>query len=132
MAVVWNVRGKIGFVCVTAALSLMSGVSEVNAGWRWNASGGSVEIAVQTVALGHSAPSGVPGGESGLAAASNAGWLYAAAAAGQPAPVVLPTDRRYPHAVRGGSWDDDPPALRCAARYQSSPSWSRARARGFR
>jgi len=51
--------------------------------YAWgDASGGSVEIAVQTVALGHSAPSGVPGGESGLAAASNAGWLYAAAAAG--------------------------------------------------
>ena len=50
---------------------------------------------------------------------------YAAAEAGHPAPVVLPTDRRYPHAVRGGSWDDDPPALRCAARYQSSPSWSK-------
>ena len=41
-----------------------------------------LQIAVQTVNLGHSAPSGVPGGESGLAAASNAGWLYAAAAAG--------------------------------------------------
>jgi hypothetical protein len=39
-------------------------------------------LAVQSVPLGHSAPSGVPGGESGLAAASNAGWLYAAAAAG--------------------------------------------------
>jgi hypothetical protein len=51
--------------------------------YAWgDASGGSVEIAVQTVALGHSAPSGVPGGESGLAAAGNAGWLYAAAAAG--------------------------------------------------
>lgn len=51
--------------------------------YAWgDASGGSVEIAVQTVALGHSAPSGVPGGESGAAAASNAGWLYAAAGLG--------------------------------------------------
>ena len=39
-------------------------------------------LAVQPVPLGHSAPSGVPGGESGAAAASNAGWLAAAAAAG--------------------------------------------------
>lgn len=27
----------------------------------------------------------------------------------------------YPHVVRGGSWDDDPPALRSAARPTSSP-----------
>ena len=38
--------------------------------------------------------------------------------------MVPPTERRYPHAVRGGSWDDDPPLLRCNARYQSSPKWS--------
>jgi len=50
---------------------------------------------------------------------------YAAVEPGAVGPVVLPTDRRYPHAVRGGSWDDDPPALRCNARYQSSPSWSK-------
>ena len=51
--------------------------------YAWgDASGGSVELAVQTVNLGHSSPSGVPGGESGAAAASNAGWLAAAAAAG--------------------------------------------------
>jgi formylglycine-generating enzyme required for sulfatase activity/mono/diheme cytochrome c family protein len=29
----------------------------------------------------------------------------------------------YPHAARGGSWDDDPPALRSAARRASAPSW---------
>jgi len=29
----------------------------------------------------------------------------------------------YPHAVRGGSWDDDPPALRSAARRASDRSW---------
>jgi formylglycine-generating enzyme required for sulfatase activity len=50
---------------------------------------------------------------------------YAAIEAGAEGPVVLPTEKRYPHAVRGGSWDDDPPALRCNARYQSSPSWSK-------
>ena len=29
----------------------------------------------------------------------------------------------YPHVARGGSWDDDPPALRSAARRGSSASW---------
>lgn len=29
----------------------------------------------------------------------------------------------YPHSVRGGSWDDDPPALRSAARRGSSRNW---------
>jgi formylglycine-generating enzyme required for sulfatase activity len=29
----------------------------------------------------------------------------------------------YPHSVRGGSWDDDPPALRSAARRGSQRSW---------
>lgn len=50
---------------------------------------------------------------------------YAAIETGATGPVTLPTEKRYPHAVRGGSWDDDPPALRCNARYQSSPSWSK-------
>jgi formylglycine-generating enzyme required for sulfatase activity len=40
-------------------------------------------------------------------------------------PVVLPGDARYPHVVRGGSWDDDAPALRCAARHASDASWNR-------
>lgn len=32
----------------------------------------------------------------------------------------------YPHAVRGGSWDDeDPSKLRTAARLQSTPEWKR-------
>ena len=40
------------------------------------------------------------------------------ARAGAPAvaPVAMPTDHIYPHVVRGGSWDHDAPALRCAAR----------------
>jgi formylglycine-generating enzyme required for sulfatase activity len=29
----------------------------------------------------------------------------------------------YPHAVRGGSWNDPAPMLRCAARVPSDPSW---------
>ncbi|MCU0783127.1 MAG: SUMF1/EgtB/PvdO family nonheme iron enzyme [Verrucomicrobia bacterium] len=29
----------------------------------------------------------------------------------------------YPHSARGGSWDDDPPALRSAARRASDRSW---------
>jgi formylglycine-generating enzyme required for sulfatase activity len=29
----------------------------------------------------------------------------------------------YPHSVRGGSWDDDAPMLRSAARTNSSPAW---------
>jgi formylglycine-generating enzyme required for sulfatase activity len=31
----------------------------------------------------------------------------------------------YPHTVRGGSWNDDAPAVRCAARVASDPSWKR-------
>ncbi len=37
-------------------------------------------------------------------------------------PCVLPT-KPYPHVVRGGSWDDDPPQLRSAARRGSDKSW---------
>ncbi|HWP99015.1 MAG TPA: formylglycine-generating enzyme family protein, partial [Vicinamibacterales bacterium] len=40
-------------------------------------------------------------------------------------PVNLPTDRRYPHVVRGGSWADPPERLRSAARRASSPEWNR-------
>lgn len=47
--------------------------------------------------------------------------------AGKPtvAPVVLPTAHIYPHVVRGGSWDHDAPALRCAARMASQVEWNR-------
>ena len=41
-----------------------------------------LQIAVQTVDLGHSAPSGVPGGESGEAAGTGAAWLLLAAGLG--------------------------------------------------
>jgi hypothetical protein len=51
--------------------------------YAWgDASTGKVEIAVQTVALGHSAPSGVPGGESGSAATTIPGWIFLAAGVG--------------------------------------------------
>ena len=51
--------------------------------YAWgDASTGKVEIAVQTVALGHSAPGGVPGGESGSAATTIPGWIFLAAGVG--------------------------------------------------
>jgi formylglycine-generating enzyme required for sulfatase activity len=34
-----------------------------------------------------------------------------------------PGATEYPHVARGGSWDDDPEALRSAARRASDPSW---------
>jgi formylglycine-generating enzyme required for sulfatase activity len=38
--------------------------------------------------------------------------------------VLLPSDRRYPYVVRGGSWDDPAPRLRSAARRGSSEAWN--------
>jgi formylglycine-generating enzyme required for sulfatase activity len=40
----------------------------------------------------------------------------------QRSPVVVP-ETIYPRSVRGGSWMDDPPALRSAARRGSSTDW---------
>jgi formylglycine-generating enzyme required for sulfatase activity len=48
-----------------------------------------------------------------------------AAAPDRSGPVVLPEERRYPHVVRGGSWDDEAAALRCGERRASDPSWNR-------
>jgi len=48
--------------------------------------------------------------------------FYATLSAGARAPVRWP-DEPYPHVVRGGSWDDDAPALRSAARRGSSKAW---------
>src|SRR5262249_44392339 len=39
---------------------------------------------------------------------------------GAVGPVVLPTPEEYPHVARGGSWDDDPEALRSAVRRASN------------
>lgn len=52
--------------------------------------------------------------------------FYATFKSGLPAlsPVLLPTGERYPHVVRGGSWDDDPSFLRSAARRTSEEDWS--------
>jgi formylglycine-generating enzyme required for sulfatase activity len=41
------------------------------------------------------------------------------------APVMMPTERRYPDVVRGGSWDDEAPRLRSAARQGSIKEWSK-------
>lgn len=40
-------------------------------------------------------------------------------------PFVAPTDRRFPHVVRGGSWDEEAAACRCAARRASHREWLR-------
>jgi formylglycine-generating enzyme required for sulfatase activity len=50
---------------------------------------------------------------------------YEAIAPGAIGPVLLPTEARYPHVVRGGSWVDPPRLLRSAARRASAPDWSR-------
>lgn len=39
-------------------------------------------------------------------------------------PVLLPAEKRYPHVVRGGSWDDEASKLRSAARRASESDWS--------
>ena len=39
------------------------------------------------------------------------------------APVLVPTDKRYSHVARGGSWADEPDRLRSAARRHSEESW---------
>ena len=44
---------------------------------------------------------------------------WAAAGGLVAAPVVVPDERRFPHVVRGGSWDDPPAKLRVAARRSS-------------
>ncbi len=44
------------------------------------------------------------------------------AAQPKPSPYKLP-QKLYPHVVRGGSWDDEPPACRSAARRGSSKDW---------
>lgn len=39
------------------------------------------------------------------------------------APVLLPTGQRFPHVTRGGSWADEAPWCRSAARRGSEKSW---------
>jgi formylglycine-generating enzyme required for sulfatase activity len=55
---------------------------------------------------------------------------YAADAYAKPAPagdlpVVIPNERRYAHVVRGGSWKEKAPGLRCAVRRASEKVWSK-------
>jgi formylglycine-generating enzyme required for sulfatase activity len=38
-------------------------------------------------------------------------------------PVLLPTDKRFSHVARGGSWNDKAEVCRSAARGHSDPSW---------
>jgi formylglycine-generating enzyme required for sulfatase activity len=45
-------------------------------------------------------------------------------AAAQQNPWIKSTTS-YPHAVRGGSWHDDAPAVTCTARVASDPSWKK-------
>jgi formylglycine-generating enzyme required for sulfatase activity len=56
-----------------------------------------------------------------------AGDSYKRLAALGPAlsPVVLPTARRYPNVVRGGSWDDSAGSVRSASRQSSRKEWSK-------
>ena len=51
--------------------------------------------------------------------------FYGTLKSGAVAPVLLPTERRYPRVVRGGSWDDDAPRLRSGARRGSGKDWSK-------
>lgn len=51
-------------------LPITEGVNTIVYAWG-DASSGAVEVAVQTVDLSHSSPSGVPGGETGMAASSS-------------------------------------------------------------
>ncbi|MBI3650149.1 MAG: SUMF1/EgtB/PvdO family nonheme iron enzyme [Acidobacteria bacterium] len=51
--------------------------------------------------------------------------FYSTLKANSVAPVLLPTEHRYPNSVRGGSWDDDAPRLRSAARQASKREWSK-------
>lgn len=63
----------------TDAVPVAEGENTIAYAWGTAAD---LQIAVQTVELGHSAPSGVPGGESGAAAGGTAGWLLLAAGLG--------------------------------------------------
>jgi formylglycine-generating enzyme required for sulfatase activity len=47
---------------------------------------------------------------------------YSPAAAENP---WVPSKESYPHAVRGGSWNDDESQVTCTARVASDPSWKK-------
>ena len=50
---------------------------------------------------------------------------YAPYAASEPQNPTVPSKTAYPHAVRGGSWNDDEPAVTCTTRVKSDASWKR-------
>jgi formylglycine-generating enzyme required for sulfatase activity len=53
-------------------------------------------------------------------------WTLDGYAPYKPGPAVNPWVKPagpYPHAVRGGSWNDPADGVRCAARVPSDPSW---------
>ena len=79
----------------TSAVPVAEGQNTIAYAWGTAAD---LQIAVQTVELGHSAPHGVPGGESGEAVGGNAVWLLAAAGLGIAGVAVsgrrLATSRR--------------------------------------
>jgi formylglycine-generating enzyme required for sulfatase activity len=48
---------------------------------------------------------------------------YSAVAAGNATDPWVKATKPYPHAVRGGSWDDEADKLRSAARRASDKAW---------
>lgn len=68
-----------GDVKSVPGVAVNAGVSTIAYAWG---TAEDLQIAAQTVDLSHSAPSGVPGGESGAAAAGMTGWVLAAAGLG--------------------------------------------------
>jgi len=50
---------------------------------------------------------------------------YAPYAASEQQNPTVPSKTAYPHAVRGGSWNDDEPAVTCTTRVKSDASWKR-------
>jgi formylglycine-generating enzyme required for sulfatase activity len=48
---------------------------------------------------------------------------YASYTAGAQVNPWVKATRPYPHAVRGGSWNDPPEMVRCAARVASDATW---------
>ena len=50
---------------------------------------------------------------------------YAPYAPGAQQDPWVPSTASYPHAVRGGSWNDDEARVNCTSRVPSDPSWKR-------
>jgi hypothetical protein len=77
----YDVELKIDGTAITeTTVPVAAGESTI--AYAWGNADDDLQVAVQTVKLGHSSPSGVPGGESGSAAGGSAGWLLLAAGLG--------------------------------------------------